>query len=414
MGRFRAAGGGSQIGPVASLMRFDAQYYSRIVENGYSYSPMHGSNVAFFPAYPLVARVLRGRLGIPSSTALLIVANGCLAGAMFVFARYLGIRRQPKGDANCRGDAGSPSPPATFLSAPQSDARRARSSAHALWALALLPTTFFFRMPYSEALFLFVALVALYAIERRMGTALDGRRRRPRHGRSAGRCRTPSSLRVVRNQALPFGGRLSAIGTGAMAPQPSMARNLGIPLGCWGLLAYMIFQFARFGDALAFAKTQAYFRERRNEGPVEKVLSLVSWEPIWSVYEPDTPAYFGGFSNGEWAHSMRFFNPIFFCGTAALIAIGAWKRWLNTYEILFAAGLLAIPYFSRAYEMCMESHGRFAAVVVPVYIVIGELLACLPRWLAVVFLTASHLGLGFLHLGATQPVTLFFRCKLAG
>ncbi len=114
-------------------------------------------------------------------------------------------------------------------------------------------------------------------------------------------------------------------------------------------------------------------------------MSLVSWEPIWSVYEPDTPAYFGGFSNGEWARSMRFFNPIFFCGTAALIAIGAWKRWLNTYEILFAAGLLAIPYFSRAYEMCMESHGRFAAVVVPVYIVIGELLACLPRWLAVVF-----------------------------
>ena len=165
-GSLRAAGGGSQIGPVASLMRFDAQYYSRIVENGYSYSPMHGSNVAFFPAYPLVARVLRGRLGIPSSTALLIVANGCLAGAMFVFARYLGIRRQPKGDANCRGDAGSPSPPATFLSAPQSDAQRARSSAHALWALALLPTTFFFRMPYSEALFLFVALVALYAIER--------------------------------------------------------------------------------------------------------------------------------------------------------------------------------------------------------------------------------------------------------
>ena len=76
-----------QIGPVASLMRFDAQYYSRIVENGYSYSPMHGSNVAFFPAYPLFARVFRGRLGIPSSTALLIVANGCLAGAMFVFAR---------------------------------------------------------------------------------------------------------------------------------------------------------------------------------------------------------------------------------------------------------------------------------------------------------------------------------------
>ena len=86
---------------------------------------------------------------------------------------------------------------------------------------------------------------------------------------------------------------------------------------------------------------------------------------------------------------------MFFCGTAALVAVGAWKRWLSTPEVLLSVGLLAIPYFTRAYEMCMESQGRFAAVVVPAYIVLGRLLAALPRPLAWLALAVSAVGLGF-------------------
>ena len=42
--------------------------------------------------------------------------------------------------------------------------------------------------------------------------------------------------------------------------------------------------------------------------------------------------------------------------------------------------LLAIPYVTRAYEMCMASHARFAAVVFPAYIVLGRLLGAAPAW----------------------------------
>jgi hypothetical protein len=56
----------------------------------------------------------------------------------------------------------------------------------------------------------------------------------------------------------------------------------------------------------------------------------------------------------------------------------AWPRRRKAYEVSLCAGLLLIPYLLRAHEMCMTGMGRFAAVVFPVYIVMGRLLAKLP------------------------------------
>ena len=71
-------------------------------------------------------------------------------------------------------------------------------------------------------------------------------------------------------------------------------------------------------------------------------------------------------------------------------AIGRFRRrWLTSYQILLAVRLLAIPYVTRAYEFTMQSQGRFAAVVFPVYIVLGQLLARLPTAVAVALLALS-------------------------
>jgi hypothetical protein len=69
--------------------------------------------------------------------------------------------------------------------------------------------------------------------------------------------------------------------------------------------------------------------------------------------------------------------------------VGARKRWLSSCEVALAAALLFIPYVTRSYEMCMVSGARFAAVVVPTYLVLGPLLARLPRGIAVLVLVAS-------------------------
>ena len=44
--------------------------------------------------------------------------------------------------------------------------------------------------------------------------------------------------------------------------------------------------------------------------------------------------------------------------------------------------LLVIPYITRGYEMSMRSQGRFAAVVVVNYLVLGKLLSVVPSSLA--------------------------------
>jgi hypothetical protein len=375
---------GTQTPLVAVVMRSDALQYLGITEDGYSYSPECRSNVAFFPAFPLAARILRVTLGLSSATALLIVANTCLLGAIFVLSWYLTIRRQSDDDGNLDSESVSRAPSARFLPAQRYRLRKVQGSTYALWAFAFLPTTFFFRMPYSEAMFVFLTIAALYAMERSWTlpwtAALVG------------------LATAVRPVGVALLLPLAWFAIGRSKPLAVRLRRLSwaLPLGCWGLLSYMAFQYAQFGDPLAFAKTQTHWRVSFDDlGLVDKAISLSSLEPFWSVYLSDDPGYFGGFAGGEWTRNMRFFNPIFFGGTVALVALGAWKRWLNAYEVLLSGGLLAIPYLTRAQEMCMASHGRFAAVVVPAYIVMGELLERSPRWLACALLAASALGLGF-------------------
>ena len=41
-----------------ALARYDGGHYAEIVNQGYSYNPIVRSTVAFFPAYPLVGRLV--------------------------------------------------------------------------------------------------------------------------------------------------------------------------------------------------------------------------------------------------------------------------------------------------------------------------------------------------------------------
>ncbi len=69
------------------------------------------------------------------------------------------------------------------------------------------------------------------------------------------------------------------------------------------------------------------------------------------------------------------------------------KKWLTGPEIVLSFFLLAIPYVTRAYEMCMASHARFAAVVFPAYIVLGRLLGAAPAWMTWVVIGAFSIML---------------------
>jgi hypothetical protein len=138
----------------------------------------------------------------------------------------------------------------------------------------------------------------------------------------------------------------------------------------------MLYQQLAFGTPWAFVQTQEHwtFGMPADKSWQAKADSLLTLEPMWGVYDPDSPRYWDRIKpRGQPFFSIHFWNPIIFVLTAALLAVGGWKRWLSGSDLILCICLLGIPYLTRAYEMSMASHARFAAVAVGQYLVIGRL-----------------------------------------
>jgi hypothetical protein len=295
-----------------------------------------------------------------------------------------------------------------------------------LLSACLFPTACFFRLPYSESTFLLLCIIAMYGIERRWAT-------------------------IVVALVVGLATASRPVGVALLAPlaldiwrrHPGIGRRLCrlsvlLPLACWGLCGYMAYQHLAFDNALAFAKTQRHWGIRTAPNLPEHVLALLTLEPIATVYDADSAAFWARRDRHglPWL-SLLFANPIFFLANLAIIAaeiartparllvaefaripiprrlaglerILTGKRaraviayvestmaapcgapLLNRFEISLSLMLLAIPYFTRGYEMCMGSMGRFVAVVFPIYIVLGHGLALLPPAVAAALLALS-------------------------
>jgi hypothetical protein len=168
------------------------------------------------------------------------------------------------------------------------------------------------------------------------------------------------------------------------------------PLASCGLLAYMGYQWQAFGTPWGFALTQQHWRflSPKDHSLLTKLASLAMLEPIWGVYQPGYPRYWENSITVEpLLFNLYFWNPILFILAGVLLVLGGWQRWLSGSECVLGAGLLGIPYLTRSYEMSMASHGRFAAVVVVNYLVIGRLLSGRPSWIMTLVYVVSALFL---------------------
>ncbi|HEX9313042.1 MAG TPA: mannosyltransferase family protein [Actinomycetota bacterium] len=113
--------------------RFDALWYLRIAAHGYA---SHDGSAAFYPLFPLTVRAVSFVIGGHPLAAGLLVANGAFLGALI--ALYL-LTSDELGEETARGSV--------------------------LFA-AVFPTAFFFVSPYSESLFLMLAVVTLWTARR--------------------------------------------------------------------------------------------------------------------------------------------------------------------------------------------------------------------------------------------------------
>ena len=349
-------------GPIPGVLscccNYDGTHYWNIIDHGYWVSNDDQSPIAFFPGYPILAALVAWATGSGAKLALVATSNLALVAALALLSAYLRARY--------------PDEPAAT--------RIASVALVGFW-----PVGFYFRMAYSESLFLAMMVLLLLGLTRRWPVwvlALLA-------GAATGvRAVGVAASAAVMVHVLWDGSR------GPLRARLALAAVLA-PLTCWGLLAFVAFQYFAFGNPLAFAEAQRHWRHYTpapgDLGP--KWLRLALAEPIWNVYVPGSMRNWTLVDrHGNPALGLAFWNPIVFVLSAAAVAFGWLRGWLTHAEAALGAGLLLVPYLSRADEMSMVSQARFASVAVPAFVVFGRLLGRLPpaaRWAAFALMAAA-------------------------
>lgn len=343
-------GSSTRVDLLSAYAAWDGEWYVRIASAGYSYDPERMSSVAFFPLYPSLAGSIVHFAGMRPEWALLLVSHAALLTTFALLAAYVQHRFATDG---------------------------ADLTAWTLLAFGLFPTTFYFRMTYTESLFMLLAVLTLYGMERRWHIAwlalLVG---------------LATATRAVGGALVPVVALHLWRTSGSV--RSCCARCLvWLPVCCWGLAAYILFLGLTFGEPLAFLKAQVHWNERP-VNLVQRTLGLLTLEPIRAVYDRSSPCYWARVPpQGNLLFNLKAANPVYFLGSVALVALGARRRWLNANEVLLAAGLLGIAYCLQGSRTCMNSQARYASVVFPVYLVLGQLLHRAPPTLASALLAIS-------------------------
>lgn len=268
----------------------------------------------------------------------------------------------------------------------------ARLEGYALLTLAAVPSSFFFRVAYSESMFLFVTVLVLMAMERRwplvVVAALIG---------------LATAIRPVGVGLIPA-LLLHAWSTGETMTRKAVNVALSSPLAVWGLALYSAYLYYEFGDPLAFSNAQVAWNQHAPASLIDRALELFALEPVWAIFDPGSVGYwYKHDTHHSFLFSLRPYDAGFFLLAVGLTAVGAVRGWLSGREVLVAVGLLLIPYCTNGYATYMNSMGRYSTVAVPIYLVMARALRGIPEPLAAALVGVSGFFLGA-YTGAVRRV----------
>jgi hypothetical protein len=318
-------------------IRWDAGWYQGIATDGYTFSTREQSSVAYFPLYPLLLRA-GVALGVDAYLSGMITTLTCGALAAVTFSRWARLVVPPG-------------------AAPQ-----------AIWFLLLWPFAYYLLLwpfayylygaVYSDALFLLLVTSAFWQLEERRIWWATGL------GALATATR-PVFLAVI------LGLTARAWELRAKSGERWGWRD-GIPLlSSAGLVAYMVYLHARFGDALAFLHAQAGWAQ--TPGPR-------TWFKIW-LWE----------SVAVWSDWVL---PLFHAGLAVLLLGMAVvvRRRMGWGYALYTVVALGIPLASSRDFIGL---GRYGLCAFPSFLALACALENKPRARAA-WLAFSTLGLGLM------------------
>ena len=332
------------------LAQFDAHHYMSIARDGYGDDNLGSLGPAFFPLYPLLVRIASG---LAASPAAVLVAASTVS--LVAFALALVVLRRLTALEFDDGVAG-----------------------RAVLLMAFFPTSFFFGAPYTESLFLLLALGAFYAA-------------RTEHWAAAGLLGAAASATRVPGVALaiplallylcgPRGGPNDAVeraGRRWYAPRyPVRADALWLGLIPLGLVAYGIHLEIVRGDALAWLQAQSGHPNRQLTFPLQTL-----WEGVHAGLSGAKRIATGSrVSDGV----VNVLN-VTFLAFALVAAVGVFRRLPAAYGA-YVVAMLVPPLASPNPGAPLLSMPRFIAVLFP--IVMWLALVCERRW-------AMRAGLGF-------------------
>ncbi|HEY8808808.1 MAG TPA: mannosyltransferase family protein [Solirubrobacterales bacterium] len=322
----------------SSLAKWDAQHYLAIAYDGYAEGhaglPPVGTRTAFFPLYPGTVHILSGFGASPALVLIVayVVSLSCFFAALVLLHRLTVI---------------------------EIGERYARP---ALLLLAFFPTAFFFGIPYSESMFLLLAVGAFLAA-------------RTGHWAVAGvilalasATRVPGLLLIIPIVLLylygPRADRETASSRG-LWPRYRMGPEAGwLLLAPLGLVAFSVYLHFAVGDATAWQHAQAVFG-RHTVDPLTG---------IWAGLREAGNA-FGHLVNetfhGETKDHLNI-AEVGFVALAVAGGIGALRMLPVAYGTWVLVSLVPI-FVSQPPDNPLWSSPRFIAVLFPIFL-----------WLAVV------------------------------
>jgi hypothetical protein len=348
--------------------RGDSGWFKAIAAQGYSYTPGHQSTVAFFPAYPLLVHAVGLLLGGNYSVAAGLVTLVCAGGAVALFAGWVRSRLEP------------------------------RAAVVAVALLLVYPfSVYLYGSGYSDALFLLSALGAFALLERRHYVLAGIVGVLATAGRPVGIAVTIGL--IVRAVELLAEDRAARAGeSGRSVPVPLRELLRSIRLARWreaallvsgaGLVAWMVYLYARFGDPLAFLTVQGAPGWNQGAGPH-------TWFKV---------AFFGTIYHGIWGNIVRLVPQALACVAALLLLPTAWRRFGWGYAA-FSLVSIAIPLIGTKDFM---GTGRYVLAAFPLLAAAAVVLTRerRPRALAVGVLAILVAGLGIAAVAFVSGVQI--------
>ncbi len=291
------------------LFRWDSGWYLQIAERGYSFRPDKSSSVAFFPLFPLLSRYL-GKLMGGHAVAGLVIANVASVGAI-AYLRLLG--------GALFGD---------------------RIGKLAVTLLLVFPTSLFLSAYYTEGLFLFCAIGAMYHYFRGQFVWCG--------------CLGFFAMLTRSTGIVLFGALALDLGCQLYCKRQRFSwRMLWLLAMPVGLAVFPVYLHFKFGDAFAFAKTQEHW-DRHASFP---------WTPVWDALWATNYAF-----PPDATKTQRFIDAGCVLGLVAAAACMAKQRYpVALWSYVLVGTVMPLTTYNIA------SMNRYVLSLFPIFLLLARL-----------------------------------------